>query len=159
MIKIKIIAMGKLKEDYLRSALAEYKKRLSRFCSFEIAELSPVVLPDKPSKSQIETALLKECELIEKSLPKDSYVFSLCIEGKQLTSEEFSEKFADLSSKGKNICFIVGSSYGLSERIKEKSDFKLSLSKMTFPHQLFRVMISEQIYRAFMINEGSTYHK
>lgn len=159
MIKIKIIALGKLKEEYLRNASDEYKKRLSRFCDFEITELSPAFLPDNPSKSQIENALSAEAEAIEKKIPADFFVTALCVEGKSVSSEQFAEKICELSDYGKNMCFIIGSSYGLSDTIKEKADLKLSLSKMTFPHQLFRVMLLEQIYRGFMITEGSAYHK
>ncbi|MCQ2455345.1 MAG: 23S rRNA (pseudouridine(1915)-N(3))-methyltransferase RlmH [Clostridia bacterium] len=158
-MKIKIIALGKLKEQYLKNAWSEYEKRLSRFCDLEITELSPFSLPDNPSASQIESALSFEAEMIEKKIPKDYYTFALMVEGKDISSEEFAEKISDLSNFGKNICFIIGSSYGLSQKIKEKADFKLSLSKMTFPHQLFRIILLEQIYRGFMINEGSTYHK
>ena len=159
MIKITLITLGKLKEKYLRDAVDEYSKRLSRYCKLEIAEITPVALSENPSKNEIDTALSREAELIAKRIPVGSFVATLCVEGKLLSSEEF----ADLESKninsGKNMCFIIGSSYGLSEIVKQKSDLKLSLSKMTFPHQLFRVMLLEQIYRAFKINEGSTYHK
>ena len=140
MIKITLITLGKLKEKYLRDAVEEYAKRLSRYCKLDIIELSPVTLSDNPSQSEIDTALLKEAEIIEKRIPDGSVVTALCIEGK-------------------NMCFIIGSSFGLSDTVKQKSNLKLSLSAMTFPHQLFRVMLLEQIYRAFKINEGSTYHK
>ncbi len=159
MIKVKIIALGKLKEDYLKSAVSEYSKRLFRFCDFEIIELSPKNLPDSPSDLQIESALLSEAELINSKIPKGFFVAALCVEGKRMSSEVFAEKINELSDEGKNICFIIGSSYGMHKTIKEKADLKLSLSDMTFPHQLFRVMLTEQIYRAFMINGGSTYHK
>ncbi len=159
MIKIKIIALGKLKEKFFISAADEYAKRLSRFCDLEIVELSPYSLPESPSNTQIESALENEATQIEKHITKNSYIFSLCVEGKEISSEEFSEKIKELSSIGKSITFIIGSSYGLSKRIKDLSDMKLSVSKMTFPHKLFRVMLLEQIYRGFMINEGSAYHK
>lgn len=159
MIKITLIALGKLKEKYLREAVAEYEKRLSRYCDLEVVELEPVKLPDNPSKAQIDSALEKEAEMVLKRLPKGSEAFTLCVEGKQLSSEEFADRFADFSRQGKEITLIIGSSYGLSERVKTVSNTRLSLSKMTFPHQLFRVMLLEQVYRAFKINEGSTYHK
>lgn len=159
MIKVKIITLGKLKENYLKSASAEYEKRLSRFCDLKIIELQPVSLPENPSATQIDNALKTEAEMIEKKIPKDFFVSALCVEGKAISSEEFAERISNLSAFGKNICFIIGSSYGLSQSIKEKADLRLSLSKMTFPHQLFRIMLLEQIYRCFMINEGSTYHK
>lgn len=159
MIKVTIIALGRLKEAYLRDAVSEYSKRLSRYCDLEIIELEPVKLPDAPSKSQIDAALLKEADMILKKIPKNCDVFPLCVEGKQISSEEFAEKVDDLSQQGRGIAFIIGSSYGLSETVKATAKMRFSLSKMTFPHQLFRVMLLEQVYRAFKINEGSTYHK
>lgn len=159
MIKVTLIALGKLKEKYLREAVLEYEKRLSRYCDLEIIELKPVKLPDNPSKAQVDAALLKEAELIFKKLPKNAELYTLCVEGKQLSSEDFAEKIYDISSQGRGIAFVIGSSYGLSESVKTLSKTRLSLSKMTFPHQLFRVMLLEQVYRAFKINEGSTYHK
>ena len=159
MIKVTFITLGKLKEKYLRDAVDEYKKRLSRYCSLDIIELEPVKLPEKPSDNEINQALEKESLEINKRIPKDSAVFSLCIEGKELSSEEFADRIQDLSNMGKSLAFIIGSSYGLSPKVKMESDLRLSVSKMTFPHQLFRVMLLEQIYRAFKINEGSAYHK
>ncbi len=159
MIKVTLIALGKLKEAYLRDAVSEYTKRLSRYCDLEIIELEPIKLPDSPSKSQIDAALLREAEMIIKKIPKNCDVYPLCVEGKQLSSEEFAEKVDDLSQQGRGIVFIIGSSYGLSETVKVTAKMRFSLSKMTFPHQLFRVMLLEQLYRAFKINEGSTYHK
>ncbi len=159
MIKVTLIALGKLKESYLRDAVLEYTKRLSRYCDMEIIELEPVKLPEVPSRAQIDAALEKEAEIIFKKIPKNCDIYPLCVEGKQSSSEEFAEKVEDLSKQGRGIAFIIGSSYGLSERVKAIAKTRLSLSKMTFPHQLFRVMLLEQIYRAFKINEGSTYHK
>ncbi len=159
MIKVTLIALGKLKEAYLRDAVSEYTKRLLRYCDLEIIELEPIKLPDSPSKSQIDAALLREAEMIIKKIPKNCDVYPLCVEGKQLSSEEFAEKVDDLSQQGRGIVFIIGSSYGLSETVKATAKMRFSLSKMTFPHQLFRVMLLEQVYRAFKINEGSTYHK
>lgn len=159
MIKVAFITLGKLKEKYLRDAVTEYEKRLSRYCSFETVELEPIKLPDNPSRSQVDAALLKEAEMIVKKIPKNSEVFALCVEGKQFSSEEFAEKLENLSKEGRGITFIIGSSYGLDNSVKLLSKTRLSVSKMTFPHQLFRVMLLEQVYRAFKINEGSTYHK
>lgn len=159
MIKITLITLGKLKEKYLRDAVEEYAKRLSRYCKLDIIELSPVTLSDNPSQSEIDTALLKEAEAIEKRIPDGSVVTALCVEGKSNTSEQLAEFVGKNTNEGKNMCFIIGSSFGLSDTVKQKSNLKLSLSAMTFPHQLFRVMLLEQIYRAFKINEGSTYHK
>ncbi len=159
MIKVKIICLGKLKEKYLKDASIEYEKRLSRFCDFQIIELSPCSLPENPSKSQIDSALEQEANEIEKRIPKNSHITALCVEGVSKSSEELSITISSLINSGRNFVFIIGSSYGLSERIKQISDLKLSLSKMTFPHQLFRIMLEEQIYRSFKIIEGSTYHK
>ncbi len=159
MIKCKIIALGDLKEKFFKEASNEYIKRLSGFCDLEICELSPVKLPEKPSQGEIDAALKKEAEQITKKIPQNSQVFALCVEGKQFSSEKLAKKIGELSSMGKGLCFIIGSSYGLSEEIKKAADFRLSLSEMTFPHKLFRVMLLEQIYRGFMINKGSRYHK
>ncbi len=159
MIKILIITLGKLKEKYLKDAVYEYEKRLSRYCSLEIAEIEPVRLPEKPSQKEIESALLREAEEISRKIPAAGAVFALCVEGKELSSEKFAEKIKSCSDMGKNIVFIIGSSYGLCETVKKTADMRLSVSQMTFPHQLFRVMLLEQIYRAFKINEGSVYHK
>lgn len=159
MMKVDIIALGKLKEKYLRDASDEYAKRLSRYCDLKITELSPVALSDNPSENEISNALLKEKEMISRAIPKDSFIVALCIEGKEISSEELAYVFKEKANEGKRICFIIGSSYGLSEEIKKFADMRLSVSKMTFPHQLFRIMLLEQTYRAFKINEGSTYHK
>lgn len=159
MIKITLIALGKLKEKYLSDAVQEYKKRLSRYCNLDICEIEPVRLSDKPSEAEIKSALEKESQLILKKVPSGSKVISLCVEGKEMPSEQFAKRIEEFCAAGQNITFIIGSSYGLCETVKKQSDIKLSLSQMTFPHQLFRVMLLEQTYRAFKINEGSTYHK
>lgn len=159
MIKITLITLGKLKEKYLRDAVDEYVKRLSRYCKLDVVELTPVNLSEKPSQSEIDAALLKEAEMVEKRIPEGSVVTALCVEGKANTSEQFAEFIDKNTNSGKNMCFIIGSSYGLSDNVKQRANLKLSLSEMTFPHQLFRVMLLEQIYRGFKINEGSTYHK
>ncbi len=159
MIKVTLICLAKLKEKYLKDAVEEYKKRLSRYCSLDIIELEPVRLPEKPSHSEIEQALLKEADMILKKIPQNSEIYTLCIEGKELSSEQFARNIDTLQNEGKSLTFVIGSSYGIANKIKALSNFKLSFSKMTFPHQLFRVMLLEQIYRAFKINEGSAYHK
>ena len=159
MIKVTFITLGKLKEKYLRDAVEEYSKRLSRYCALEMVELNPVSLPENPSEKEVEAALLKEKEMIFKRIPPNAETFALCVEGKQRSSEEFAEEIAALVNEGRNFCFIIGSSYGLDLEVKRRADKKLSLSEMTFPHQLFRVMLLEQLYRGFKINEGSTYHK
>ncbi len=159
MIKCKIIALGDLKEKFFKEASNEYIKRLSRFCDLEICEITPVKLPEKPSQGEIDNALKKEAEQILKKIPQNSKVYALCVEGSQLSSEKFAEDLKNLNDIGKGLCFIIGSSYGLSKVVKKQADFRLSLSEMTFPHKLFRVMLLEQIYRGFMINKGSKYHK
>lgn len=159
MIKIKIIALAGLKEKYLRDAADEYIKRLKGYCDLEIIELEPVRLPEKPSQVEINSALNREADMILKKIPDNTDVIPLCIEGKQYSSEEFADIILKDSNVGRGITFIIGSSYGLAEKIKEKSGKKISFSKMTFPHQLFRIMLLEQIYRAFRINSGSAYHK
>ena len=159
MIKITGIALASLKEKYLRDASAEYSKRLGAYCNLKIIELDPVRLSDKPSSAEINSALSREAELILKKIPAGDFIVSLCIEGKQLSSEEFSGVIEEKMNIGRGVTFIIGSSCGLSETIKHRADLKLSFSKMTFPHQLFRVMLLEQIYRAFKICSGGAYHK
>ena len=160
MIKVTLITLGKLKEKYLSEAQKEYEKRLSRYCNLDIMELEPVKLSDNPSQSEIDNALAKETQMILSKIPKGSYVFSMCIEGKQLSSEELSQKLEDIALCGKStVTFIIGSSFGLSDEIKKMSDFKFSMSKMTFPHKLARIMLTEQVYRAFSISNNGKYHK
>ena len=160
MIKVTLIVLGGLKERFFIDAAKEYEKRLSRFCELKTVEINPVLLPDNPSRSQIENALLAEAAIIEKKIPQNAEVFALCIEGKQLSSEELSQKIMEIADFGSgNLVFIIGSSYGLADRIKALSRVRLSMSKMTFPHKLARVMLLEQIYRAFMISSGGEYHK
>ena len=159
MIKITLISPGKLKEKYLRDAAAEYTKRLSRFCELNIIEPDPQKLPDHPSDALIASALKTESEKILKKIPDSAFIIALCVEGKKLSSEQFAAKTAELCAIGKPIVFVIGSSYGLSPKVKNRADLKLSISDMTFPHQLFRIMLLEQIYRAFQINSGSEYHK
>lgn len=159
MMKITLIALASLKERYLKDAAAEYIKRLGAYCDLKIIELDPVRLPEKPSASEINAALSREAELIAKKIPAGDFVVSLCIEGKQLSSEEFSGVLEQGSNIGRGVTFIIGSSCGLSDSIKRRADLKLSFSKMTFPHQLFRVMLLEQVYRAFKICSGGAYHK
>ncbi len=160
MINVNLIVLGKLKEKYMKDFAAEYEKRLSSYCKLTVTELEPVKLSDNPSQTEIDNALLKETQMITAKIPKNSYVFSMCIEGKQMSSEELSVKIEDMALCGKsNITFIIGSSFGLSDEIKRMSDFKFSMSKMTFPHKLARIMLTEQIYRAFSISNNAKYHK
>ena len=160
MINIHFIVLGRLKEKYMKDFSAEYEKRLSGYCKLTVTELEPVKLSDNPSQSEIQNALNKETQLIKAKIPKNSYVFSMCIEGKQMSSEELSKKLEDIALTGKNnITFIIGSSFGLSDEIKQLSDYKFSMSKMTFPHKLARIMLTEQIYRALSITNNGKYHK
>ena len=160
MIKLKIITLGKLKEKYLREAEAEYLKRLSAYSKCELVEIEPLKLSDNPSENEIEKVLSGEAELIKKKIPENSFIAALCIEGKQYSSEELSNlMFSKIKGGTGNLVFIIGSSYGLHSSIKAMANLKLSFSKMTFPHQLFRIMLLEQVYRGFKIEEGSKYHK
>ncbi|MBO7320212.1 MAG: 23S rRNA (pseudouridine(1915)-N(3))-methyltransferase RlmH [Clostridia bacterium] len=160
MLNITIIAIGKLKEQYLRDASAEYQKRLSASCKLNIVELTPEKLSDNPSAKEIENALNNEAKKIIEKIPKGAKVYSMCIEGKQRTSEELSAEIDSLAVEGvSNIVFIIGGSFGLGDEVKKLSSFRLSMSKMTFPHQIARIMLLEQIYRAMQISIGTKYHK
>ena len=150
---IKIITVGAIKEKYLKDAIEEYKKRISKYVNIEIIEIKDEGLLDE------KTAIKKEAEKIEKYLNNKDYIITLQIEGKQCTSLEFAEKIRNIQIQNSNITFIIGGSYGLSNTIKDKSNYKLSFSKLTFPHQLFRVILLEQIYRAYKINNNESYHK
>ncbi|WKY42894.1 23S rRNA (pseudouridine(1915)-N(3))-methyltransferase RlmH [Eubacteriaceae bacterium ES2] len=157
---IQIICIGKLKEKFLRQALEEYVMRLSAYCRLEIIELKDEVIPDKASPSEHYQVLNREGQRVLSKIKNNAYVICLDLEGQQLDSSEFSRHLENLAIQGKsNLVFLIGGSLGLSEEIKSKADLKLSFSKMTFPHQLFRVMLLEQIYRAFKIINNETYHK
>ncbi len=160
MMNVQLIVLGKLKEKYMKDFSEEFEKRLSAYCKFFVLELEPVKLSDNPSSQEIENALVKETQMIKAKLPKNAYVFAMCIEGKQLSSGEFADKLQDIALSGKsNIVFIIGSSFGLSNEIKAVADYKFSMSKMTFPHKLARIMVTEQIYRGFSILNNGKYHK
>lgn len=159
MMKLTVISPGRLKEKYLRDAADEYIKRLSRFCDLTVIEPEPIRLPEHPNENQVNAALDDEADILLKKIPDNAFVVALCVEGKRLTSEQFAGRVSELSAMGRAMTMVIGSSYGLSERVKKRADLKLSLSDMTFPHQLFRIMLLEQIYRAFQINIGSEYHK
>lgn len=158
MIKVTVIAVGKIKEKGLLTELDEYKKRLKAFCDFEVVEIKPAPLPENPNEAQISSALASEEKTILDKVPKGFSVYPLCIEGKSLSSEQLAEKFENGLSEGKSICFIIGGSHGLSDKVKALGE-GISFSKMTFPHRLFRLMLFEQIYRAFTITAGKKYHK
>ena len=160
MLNITLICLGRLKEKYLRDASDEYIKRLSAFCKMNVIELTPEKLSDNPSQKEIENALDSEAKKISEKIPKGAFICSLCIEGKQLSSEELSREIENIGVSGmSNLVFIIGSSFGLSDEIKRISDFRFSMSKMTFPHKLARIMLTEQIYRAFSISNNGKYHK
>lgn len=159
MMTVRLISVGTLKEDYLREAAAEYEKRLGAFCRFVAVQLKEERLSDNPSEKEIANALEKEAARIREAIPSKAYVITLCVEGKQLSSEELAGTFERISLESDEICLIIGSSYGLSERLKAESRMRLSVSKLTFPHQLMRVILMEAVYRAFHIQKGTKYHK
>lgn len=150
---IKIITVGSIKEKYLKDAIEEYQKRLKKYTDLEIIEIKDEGL--LPAKQ----AMAKEAEKINKHINEKEYIITLEIEGKELTSEELSKKIEDIMIINSNITFIIGGSYGIDKSIKDKAKYHLSFSKMTFPHQLFRVLLLEQIYRAFKIMNNESYHK
>ncbi len=159
MLNIQIICIGKIKEDYLKNAIEEYSKRLSKYCKLEILELPDEKIPDKLNTSLANEIKQKECSNIIKHLKKSSYNIALDLGGKQLTSEQFSEKLQNLSMINSNITFIIGGSLGLTNELLNYCQEKLCFSKMTFPHQLIRVFLLEQIFRGFKIAHNETYHR
>lgn len=159
-MNIKIITVGKIKEKFMRDAIDEYTKRLGRYCKLEIVELADEKTPDNASAKEEEAIKEKEGAKIRASIKDTDYVIALDLKGKHLTSEEFSEKIENLGIEGRSsIVFIIGGSLGISSETLKRADFKISFSKMTFPHQLFRIMLLEQIYRGFRIMKGEPYHK
>ncbi len=159
-MKITIVCVGKIKEKFYRDALAEYTKRLSRYCSLSITEVADE--KTKEQASDVECAIIKdrEGERILKSIREDGYVIALAIDGKNLDSVELSKKIENLALTGKsNLYFVIGGSLGLSDEVMKRADYKLSFSRMTFPHQLMRVILLEQIYRSYRIINHETYHK
>lgn len=159
-MKVTIITVGKLKETYLKQAVAEYSKRLGKYCNLEILEVADEKTPDKASEILEEQIREKEGQRILKLIREDAYVITLEILGKLLTSEELAAKLDSLGIQGKShITFVIGGSLGLSKEVMKRSDYALSFSKMTFPHQLMRVILLEQIYRSYRINSGEPYHK
>ena len=159
-MKITIIAVGKIKEKYLKDAITEYSKRLGRYCRLEIIEVADEKTPDHASENMEDAIREKEAERIGKYIKEDAYLVTLEIQGRQLTSEEFADKIEKLGVSGiGHMIFIIGGSIGLGKSILEKSDYALSFSKMTFPNQLMRVILLEQIYRSYRIINGEPYHK
>jgi 23S rRNA (pseudouridine1915-N3)-methyltransferase len=160
MFNITLIAMGKLKEKFYTSAAAEYEKRMKAYCQFQLIELPEAYLTDNPSPTEITLALEKEADTILAKIPKGAWFCVFTPEGKMLSSEGLADKITDVKLSGKSCaCFLIGSSFGMAPKVKEKADFKLSMGPMTFPHHLARIMVLEQIYRAEAIQAGSKYHK
>lgn len=160
MFEITLIAMGRLKEKFYLSAAAEYEKRLKGYCQFRLLELPETRLPDDPSPAEIAAGLEKEAEAILSRLPKGAWFCVLTPEGKTVSSEGLADRLREVKNSGKSsACFLIGSSFGIAPRVKERADFRLSMGPMTFPHHLARIMVLEQLYRAESIQAGSKYHK
>ena len=160
MFEIQLITIGKLKEKFYLSAASEYIKRLGAYCKFQSIELPESRLPDSPSSAEIIAGLEKEADILISKLPKNAWICVLTPEGKLISSEDLAQQLSNVKLSGKSCaCFIVGSSFGLSPRIKAMANFRLSMSPMTFPHHLARIMVLEQLYRAEAIQAGSRYHK
>lgn len=160
MLNVTLIAVGRLKERYLTDACAEYEKRLGAYCKLKIVEVEEHRLPQNPSPAQIAAGIEAEGKEIAAKIPAGSYVIPLCIEGRQLSSGEFSRTLDRVAVDGRSsVALLIGGSYGLWEELKHRGDLRLSMSKMTFPHQLARVMLLEQLYRAMTISRGQKYHK
>ena len=159
MLNIQIICIGKLKETYLKDAISEYSKRLQKYCNLTITELADEKLPNKLNDSMINEIKNKECNKIMQNIKKDSYVFSLDLKGKQYSSEDFSKKLEDIAlNENSHITFIIGGTLGLTNDVLTNSNEKICFSKMTFPHQLIRIFLLEQLFRAFKISKNETYH-
>lgn len=159
-MKVTVITVGKIKEKYLKDAIAEYSKRLSKYCKLEIIEVADEKTPEQASQAVGDAIRGKEAERILKYVKEDTYVITLEIQGQMLTSEELADKINQLGIQGKShITFIIGGSIGLGQAVLRRSDYALSFSKMTFPHQLMRVILLEQVYRSYRIISGEPYHK
>ncbi len=159
MLNIQVICVGKLKETYLKEAICEYSKRLSKYCKLSFLELPDQKLPDKLNEALAYDIKTKECNEMIRHIKKDSYVIALDLKGTEFTSPEFSNKLQDISMTSSSITFIIGGSLGLTNELLELCQQKICFSKMTFPHQLIRVFLLEQIFRAFKIANGETYHR
>ncbi len=159
MLNIQIICVGKVKETYLKEAILEYSKRLSKYIKLDILELPDEKIPDKINDNIIETIKTKECNNIINHLKKDSYIIALDLKGKEFSSEEFSKNLDKISMENSHVTFIIGGSLGLTKDLLNMCNQKICFSKMTFPHQLIRVFLLEQIFRAFKISNGETYHR
>lgn len=160
MRKITVLCVGKLKERFYAEACAEYQKRLSRCCKLEVLELPEQRLGDAPSPAEIARALDREADALRERLPKGGTAVALCVEGESMSSERFSRTLSELTAKGgSQLSFLIGGSFGLAGSIKRECALRLSFSPMTFPHHLARVLLLEQLYRAFQIEQGTKYHK
>ena len=159
MPSVSIISVGKIKEKSIRDAVMEYERRLSRFCTFKSIELPDRPIPENPHPAEEAAVLQKEARDILSKINKSDYVITLCIEGKKLSSVDFAHKMSSAFMQSSSIVFVIGSSLGLDESVKAASHLRLSMSDMTFPHNLARLMLTEQVYRAFKINANETYHK
>ena len=160
MLGVRLICVGRLGEKFWAQAVKEYEKRLGAYCKLEIIELPEERLPEDPSPAQIEAALSKEADAVRAKLPNGCLVIAMCVEGRERSSEELARYLADSAAQGaSHIVFLIGSSYGMHASLKRQAALRLSMSPMTFPHHLLRVMLLEQIYRAYQINAGSRYHK
>ena len=160
MLRVHIVHVGTIKEKYLSDAVAEYEKRLSAYCAVDNISVKEERLSDKPSATEIANSVKKEGERILAAIPPRAYIIALCVEGKQMSSEAFSAKLSEIASLGfSEICLVIGGSDGLSDEVKKAAKMRLSISEMTFPHQLMRVILLEQLYRAFNISAGGKYHK
>lgn len=159
MLSVNIICVGKLKESYLRGAIEEYSKRMKPLCKLSVIELPEERVGETPSPAEIRKTVDAESDRILQKLGKSDYVVAMCIEGKNPSSEELSQKLEEIQQLAGTVDFIIGGSWGLSDALKARADLRLSMGRMTFPHQLFRVMLLEQIYRAFQISRRTKYHK
>lgn len=159
-MNVTILTVGKLKEDYLRRGCEEYKKRLGAYCNITVTELPEERCSDNPSPAEIKNVLSKEGSRILSKIPAGAYTVAMCIEGKQLSSPQLAQQISSVALSGKSsLCFIIGGSFGLDDMVKKSAALRLSMSEMTFPHQLARMLLLEQIYRAFSINQNGKYHK
>ncbi len=159
MLNVMFVTVGTLKEAYLREAVAEYEKRLGGYCRFQSVNIKETKLSENPAEKEIAMTLSVEGKQILSALPPRAYRIALCVEGRQLSSEELAEKLEQVGLSHGSVAFVIGSSYGLSDEVKSACDFRLSVSKLTFPHQLMRVILSETVYRSLGILAGSKYHK
>jgi 23S rRNA (pseudouridine1915-N3)-methyltransferase len=159
MLRIKLITVGTLKESYLREAVREYEKRLGAYAKVEILELKEGRVAENPSPAEISAVLEKEADAILAAIPPRAYTIALCVEGKSRSSEELATLLDEAMSRSSDLCLVIGSSHGLAPRVKQAADYRLSVSALTFPHQLMRVVLAESVYRSFTIINGKKYHK